>query len=551
MTRAIRHLRSLRARTVAAAFAAVLVAAVGAAAVAPAAVAAPGDTWVSRTPPINDQYWHGVTYGEGLFVAVAANEVMTSPDGVTWQSRTAPSGIWSAVTYGGGQFVAVANNGGTFLAMTSPDGITWTGQAGLGTPTNWTGVTYGSGKFVAIGEQWVASSADGISWTENATTVVAQWSSVTFGASKFVAVAKAIGGDCTSASGTNCVITSSDGVTWAAASAISGEEWNAVTYGGPSGSELFVSVAGAGSNRVMTSQDGTSWSAAASAAATNYWQSITYGANQFVAVGFGGGVMTSADGSTWTAQTSGNSSLWNAVAAGPQYVAVGQSSGDSIMSSFIYAAPTVSGVSPAVGPVTGGTAVAITGTGFIDGATAAIGGAACTGVAVASATQLTCTTSAAAAGSAAVSVTNPDSQADSLAGAFTYEAAPPSPPSPPSPGKQTQQVAGDCVTASGGFDGSVKKLMKPKCTTNAGQRIGVKVGANRRGDQAYFRLYCKVPGAKATGTRSTGRGDGSRYCTSGSLKVRALAGGLTLRVVWSAPATSDFKAYRKSKSYKV
>ena len=30
------------------------------------------------------------------------------------------------------------------------------------------------------------------------------------------------------------------------------------------------------------------------------------------------------------------------------------------MSSFIYAAPTVSGVSPAVGPVTGGTAVAIT-----------------------------------------------------------------------------------------------------------------------------------------------------------------------------------------------
>ena len=97
------------------------------------------------------------------------------------------------------------------------------------------------------------------------------------------------------------------------------------------------------------------------------------------------------------------------------------------------------------------------------------------------------------------------------------------------------------MTASGGFDGSVKKLMKPKCTTNAGQRIGVKVGANRRGDQAYFRLYCKVPGAKATGTRSTGRGDGSRYCTSGSLKVRALAGGLTLRVVWSAPATSDFK----------
>ena len=30
---------------------------------------------------------NGITYGEGLFVAVAANEVMTSSDGVTWQSR--------------------------------------------------------------------------------------------------------------------------------------------------------------------------------------------------------------------------------------------------------------------------------------------------------------------------------------------------------------------------------------------------------------------------------------------------------------------------------
>ena len=34
--------------------------------------------------------------------------------------------------------------------------------------------TYGSRKFVAIGEQWAASSRpDGITWTENATTVVA------------------------------------------------------------------------------------------------------------------------------------------------------------------------------------------------------------------------------------------------------------------------------------------------------------------------------------------------------------------------------------------
>jgi hypothetical protein len=100
------------------------------------------------------------------------------------------------------------------------------------------------------------------------------------------------------------------------------------------------------------------------------------------------------------------------------------------------------------------------------------------------------------------------------------------------------------------FDGSVKKLMKPPCTPMRGQRIGVKVGANRRGDQAYFRLYSKVPGAKATGTGQLVAAMDRGYCTSGSLKVRALAGIDPARCL-SAPATSDFKAYRKSKSYKV
>ena len=131
MTRAIRHLRSLRARTVAAAFAAVpLVAAVGAAAVAPLLwqhPATPGSRAHLRSTTSTGTE---ITYGEGLFVAVAANEVMTSPDGVTRQSRTAPSGIWSAVIWRRA-VRRVANNGGTFLAMTSPDGITWTGQSGL------------------------------------------------------------------------------------------------------------------------------------------------------------------------------------------------------------------------------------------------------------------------------------------------------------------------------------------------------------------------------------------------------------------------------------
>ena len=57
--------------------------------------------------------WYSVTYGNGLFVAVAGSgthRVMTSPDGITWTARTAAAASsWYGVTYGNGLFVAVAD----------------------------------------------------------------------------------------------------------------------------------------------------------------------------------------------------------------------------------------------------------------------------------------------------------------------------------------------------------------------------------------------------------------------------------------------------------
>jgi hypothetical protein len=72
-----------------------------------------------------------------LFVAVAnsgtGNRVVTSPDGITWTSRTsAADNEWCSVTWGtpGGSslFVAVAVSGTGNRVMTSPDGITWTSR---------------------------------------------------------------------------------------------------------------------------------------------------------------------------------------------------------------------------------------------------------------------------------------------------------------------------------------------------------------------------------------------------------------------------------------
>jgi len=46
--------------------------------------------------------------------------VMTSPDGITWTSRTsAADNYWYGVTYGNGTFVAVAASGSGNRVMTS------------------------------------------------------------------------------------------------------------------------------------------------------------------------------------------------------------------------------------------------------------------------------------------------------------------------------------------------------------------------------------------------------------------------------------------------
>ena len=402
------------------------------------AQASGGTSWTLRSAP--DAYWGGVAFAEGTFVAVGgAPNVLTSPDGVTWSSNTAPSGNWASVVHAQGQFVAVAANSvAGNLAMTSPDGMTWTAQPGLNVPTNWNSVTYGDDTYVASGDQWMAYSTDGISWTE-AEYFAGQyhsWKSVAFADDTFVVVNSAAGG-------VNRVMTSNDGVTWTPRNAgIQANEWTGVTYG----AGVFVAVAGTGTDRVMTSPDGVTWTPR-SAASANYWTAVTYGGGQFVAVAFGGAVMTSPDGITWTSQSSGNTALWRAVTAGPQYVAVGQSSGQPIMSSFIDPAPTVSSVSPSTSPTSGGGSITVTGTGFIAGASVTIGGAPCTSPAVVSGTALTCVVPSGTAGPQTVIVTNPDSQTGTLPNGLEYTNPPPPPPpvvfSPPGPPLDVRAVPGD------------------------------------------------------------------------------------------------------------
>jgi hypothetical protein len=73
--------------------------------------------------------WKSVAYGNGMFVAVSSsgtgNRVMTSPDGITWTSRTSAADYsWSHIIYANNLYVA-SSSGSTYV-MTSANGILWT-----------------------------------------------------------------------------------------------------------------------------------------------------------------------------------------------------------------------------------------------------------------------------------------------------------------------------------------------------------------------------------------------------------------------------------------
>ena len=121
---------------------------------------------------LNDITWGGPVGGK-LFVAVGndpSSSVVTSTDGITWVSQSnIPLGSWQSVTWGGPVgyelFVAVSQDN----VMTSPDGITWTISPGTIPEGEWSSVTYGG---PAGSELFAAVAEDGSSTNEYAMTSV-------------------------------------------------------------------------------------------------------------------------------------------------------------------------------------------------------------------------------------------------------------------------------------------------------------------------------------------------------------------------------------------
>jgi hypothetical protein len=117
-----------------------------------------GIIWANSTLGLpSSGTWSSIAFGNGRFVAVASGGTAAaySFDGNTWYASTLPASLtWSQIRYGQGVFFAVAS-GSTAGAATSPDGVTWTSRS-LSAISSWTAVALGN---VNRNPLWVALTA--------------------------------------------------------------------------------------------------------------------------------------------------------------------------------------------------------------------------------------------------------------------------------------------------------------------------------------------------------------------------------------------------------
>lgn len=141
-----------------------------------------GVDWTSRyrgpgSGESADYFLTCIAHGAGLFVALGANGyLVTSPDGITWTNRTAISGASTmrSVTFANGMFLALDSNGRIYKSTTGSSG--WTLLSTNSALRNITGI---DAVFYAVGTNgYLASSVDGVTWTERATGTTGELSSV-------------------------------------------------------------------------------------------------------------------------------------------------------------------------------------------------------------------------------------------------------------------------------------------------------------------------------------------------------------------------------------
>jgi hypothetical protein len=179
-----------------------------------------------------------LVYGGGVYVAVGGSggtsAIASSPDGITWTSRTAPAGAtqtYSGVAYGPTGYGNASTSVGLFVAITtgsnitaySTNGTTWTRGGDLPSSTTWSTVKYGNGRFVALatGTTTVAYSYNGgANWYTSTSAgsaglpISQSWTGLAYGQGQFLATASGATPTvtATSSSGNLITLTSTAGI---------------------------------------------------------------------------------------------------------------------------------------------------------------------------------------------------------------------------------------------------------------------------------------------------------------------------------------------------
>lgn len=195
-------------------------------------------TWTLRRQMNTTASIYGIAYnGTNLYVAYGGSgELYTSPDGITWTSRTSGFGTQSIyqVAYGNGLWVAVGTNG---VITTSTDGVTWTARTSNMSTNAMYDVIYANSIWVAVGNGGGATntggitySTDGVTWTRKSQSIAVgtQYLGVIWNGTNWVISASLT-------SGNNMLYASTPSGTWTAmvfgaGNALEGMWWDGTRY---------------------------------------------------------------------------------------------------------------------------------------------------------------------------------------------------------------------------------------------------------------------------------------------------------------------------------
>ena len=301
-----------------------------------------GQVWtysgIGTAPDLED-----VAYGSNLFVAIGSvGAIYSSPDAITWTLRVPPAGpgagTFRAIAYANGRFIAVGYLSSPVIY--SDDGITW--FAPTVPPTGpCEGIAYGNGVWIAVSSSRTRVSSDnGVTWSTGIVdTALSTASDIVFGNGIF----------CIVTSGTvttdGNILTTVDGTSISNVFTALADYFTSIAFG----NQTFVALDVNG--LVFTSTDATSWTLSRSEIDGSQWASVTFGNGRFIAVALATGVnnvMYSISGTEWIQISDAPDYSWFGVTYGNGlYVAVGydgatmysSSAGAGVFASAIYSDP--------------------------------------------------------------------------------------------------------------------------------------------------------------------------------------------------------------------